>query len=217
MQRLNILKDISRATAFIFDLGGVIIDIDPERTIKQLTMLPHGRRQKLDIQALTKLSLQFETGKVDEELFRAGLREILITNVPDEALDNAWNAMLLSIDPDKITLLEELKEQQPIYLLSNTNSLHLREVHNRLRAVSRYRNFDELFIKCYYSHLEGVKKPNPELFRHVIVENDLDVSTTYFLDDLAENLAGATEAGLQVSHVNAPDHLFQLFSYEPQP
>ncbi|MGB5928656.1 MAG: HAD family phosphatase [Cyclobacteriaceae bacterium] len=209
-------KDIREATALIFDLGGVIIDIEPEYTLRQLTMLPHTRRERLDMKSLAHLSFRLETGLTDEDTFRDELRNILKTSVPNEAIDDAWNGMLLTIDPAKIALLEDLREQYDLYLLSNTNPIHLREVHNRLQAAGTYRNFDQLFTECYYSHLEGLKKPNPELFRHVIVKNKLDADTTFFLDDLAENLSGAAEAGLQVSHVNTPDHLFQLFSYEPQ-
>ncbi|MFA0964919.1 HAD family hydrolase [Roseivirga sp. BDSF3-8] len=205
------------ATYLIFDLGGVIIDIAPEDTVRQLTLLPHRRRNRLDLKALAMVSNALETGAISEADFRTELRQILHTHAADHLLDEAWNSMLKTIPPAKIALLRELSSSHTLYLLSNTNSIHMREVERKLKEVSGLNSFDDLFTKCYYSHKEKVKKPNPELFTRVIKENNLDAAKGIFLDDLEENLAGARQTGLSTILVTKPDSLFEIFSYEPQP
>lgn len=209
-------QKLEKANALIFDLGGVIIDIDPSLTLDALGKLPHRREEGLSIQKLTRLSVDYETGKVSTPDFRDELKNLLSTYAVNDMIDTAWNRMLLGIESEKIALLRQLSERYRLFLLSNTNPLHLKEVLCRLKEVSGYADFSLIFEKCYYSFEAGIKKPETTWFSQVIKENDLDAGRTVFLDDLKENLVGAEKAGLQTIHVENSSQLYEIFSYEPQ-
>jgi putative hydrolase of the HAD superfamily len=119
--------------------------------------------------------------------------------------------MLLDIPPERIQLLERLKGQYRIFLLSNTNEIHLTCFSNIVKRVTGQPSLDGYFEKAYYSHRMKMRKPDREIYNKVIQENRLDPTTTIFLDDNLLNLAGAEQCGIQTFHVQHPDLIFTLF------
>jgi glucose-1-phosphatase len=72
-------------------------------------------------------------------------------------------------------------------------------------------SLDECFHKSYYSHLMRKRKPEPEIFLQVLHENDLDPAETIFLDDNADNIAGAKAVGINAVFVDKPDFILNYF------
>ncbi|MBK9734295.1 MAG: hypothetical protein IPO92_04720 [Saprospiraceae bacterium] len=146
----------------VFDFGGVLLDIDYQRTYESLSTLLDISFDPNDLpNEVNKVLLEFETGQINAETFVWNLQRLAIQNIP-QGVDvvNAWNAMLIGWNPNKFEFLRNLKKKYKVYLLSNTNELHLTWVYNDLKNKHKITDFDTRFFnKTYYSHKLGMKKP----------------------------------------------------------
>lgn len=196
----------------IFDLGGVIINLS---VIK--TQLAFTRLSGLTLPEVQKRVHQgvffhdFEKGLISDDQFRASLREDLGLAVDDVSLDIAWNDMLLDIPLARLNLLESLKNQYQLYLLSNTNNIHMQRFNTIVQETTGKPKIDHYFNEAYFSHLIKLSKPDHEIYRFVLEKNNLIPEETLFLDDNKDNLAGAHAVGIRTFHVENPDQLFSLF------
>lgn len=185
--------------AIIFDLGGVILNIDYHKTIEAFKSLGVTNFEALYTQAKqNNVFDDFETGKISEIEFRNYIRKISNTNLTDDQIDLAWNAMLLDLPMSRVELLNSLKEKYPIYLYSNTNSIHLKAFRQIIR--SSYDNellLESLFLKTYYSHEIGMRKPNQDGFLKIVANHNLEIGLTLFIDDSEQHIKGAKVVGLQ--------------------
>jgi glucose-1-phosphatase len=196
----------------IFDLGGVIINLSVEKTHQAFATLSGLPAEEI----ITRVHHgayfhEYEKGLISDAEFRDHLRESLNLKVTDTELDAAWNAMLLDIPIDRIQLLERLKKNYSIYLLSNTNNIHLQCFSSIVHHLTGRENIDHYFHNAYYSHLLKLSKPDVAIYEHVLSENSLQPAETIFLDDNKDNLIGANKAGIQTFHVQHPDQIFSLF------
>ena len=112
----------------------------------------------------------------------------------------AWNSMLLNLPKNRIDLLINLKKKYQIFLLSNTNEIHLNKFQN-IMGSKEYNKFYNLFNKIYYSHEIGVRKPNEESFLLVLEENNLIPNEVLFIDDSPQHIEGAKKLGIQTYHL----------------
>jgi len=196
----------------IFDLGGVIINLSVEKTHQAFAAL--SRLPVTEIKARVQQGEffhDFERGLITDQEFRKYLRVSLSVNASDTQLDAAWNAMLLDIPIARIRLLEQLKNRYQLFLLSNTNNIHLQCFNRIVEKLTGKRSIDHYFHAAYYSHLVKMSKPDVAIYQHVLDQHDLLPHETMFLDDNKDNLAGANKAGIQTFHVEQPDHIFTLF------
>jgi len=208
--------------AIIFDLGGVILNIDYGRTIDKLSRLSGiDFAQTYTQHRQDPLFDQFETGKISADKFRQGMKRLLnlqeMDQVSDGDLDEAWNAMLLDIPPGRINFLEKIGTQKRIFLLSNTNVIHKMAFDQIALAQiqregwgDRLSDLSQLFEKAYYSHVVGDRKPNASIFNHVLIENNLDPSETLFIDDTLGHVEGARSVGLQAFHLTPGQTIEQM-------
>jgi glucose-1-phosphatase len=195
----------------IFDLGGVLLNLDTQATVAAL--LHHSElseEQKNLLHLSHDIFLDYEKGIIPDAEFRARLREYLATQASDEDLDKAWNMMLLDFPPERISLLRKLRKKYNIYLLSNTNGIHLKKVNEILREVTGL-DLDHFFIKVYYSFYMYKRKPEPEIFLQVLHENNLKPEDTLFVDDSLDNVLSAQKLGIGILHVTSKETLPQYF------
>ncbi len=206
MKKLNGIKFL------IFDLGNVIYDIDYSLTFNKLnSRLPekdHGLGKKFMVSD-THFSL--ETGKISEESFRNGVREYFSQDWDDAWIDEIWNALLVDIPMDRVQLLLRLKEQYPLYLLSNTNSIHFKVVDQVFREKLTDTEWSMLFDKVFLSHEMGLRKPSEEIYREVVRQIGGEAQECLFFDDLPENLKGAEKVGMRTFHIDNPNALIRFF------
>jgi epoxide hydrolase-like predicted phosphatase len=193
----------------IFDLGGVILNLSVPYTLNQLASLTGLSLEKImESYSSREEFLQYEKGLITEPAFRSALRKIYSFEGTDDAIDKCWNAMLLDIPPSRIAQLRTLKTRYRTFLLSNTNAIHVKCFSERLSKDHGLASLDDLFEKVYYSHLLNMRKPDPEIYRHVLKENNLNPSETLFLDDSAKNIEGAKSVGIETMLVTSADQLF---------
>ncbi|MBL7874677.1 MAG: HAD family phosphatase [Cyclobacteriaceae bacterium] len=196
----------------IFDLGGVIINLSVEKTHQAFAAL--SGLSVNEIKSMVHHGAFFhdyERGLISDAEFRTHLRESLRLTVSDVQLDAAWNAMLLDIPIERINLLVRLKEKFSLYLLSNTNNIHLQCFNDIVKNLTGQPVIDYYFHRAYYSHLLKISKPDVAIYNHVLLQNGLRAEETIFLDDNKDNLTGANKAGIKTFHVEHPDQIFSLF------
>jgi glucose-1-phosphatase len=203
---------IGTAKNIIFDLGGVIIDLDVERTKEAFASL--SQKSVSEIHLLLENSqvfLQYEKGLLNDREFRISVRDLLQVKASDLEIDVAWNAMLGEIPSSRIRLLESLRADYQLFLLSNTNNIHLICFNEIVKSTCGSSSLDPYFDKAYYSHLVKMRKPDAEIYALVLEENNLLAHETLFLDDNVSNLEGAAQLGIQTFHVHNPDMIFSPF------
>jgi glucose-1-phosphatase len=199
-------------TTVIFDLGGVLFDIDYKLTQEAFQKLGTiaDFQTVFSQQKQAGIFDEFEKGLISSAQFREGLRQWLPSDVTDEQIDSAWNAILVGFRAREIALLSKLKAKYNIFLLSNTNEIHLTEVMKMIK-MHHPGDMDKIFTKAYYSCRMGLRKPDKSIYEVVIQENKLNPSTTLFIDDLVPNLEGAQSAGLQTLHCTSLVKLEEYF------
>ena len=204
--------------SLLFDFGGVLLDLHPEKTfegLEEILGMPVGPDIVPD--ELLQVFLQYEKGKIRDERLLWNIQHLPSPHKPDaRKVIDAWNAMLGGWQKSKLDFLEEIGNHFDVYLLSNTNQMHLDWVYRDLKKHHDIADFDTRFFKnTYYSHLIGMRKPDIEIFEFVIEDSKLDPSRTLFIDDTQVNVDAAKSAGLHaVFHQrNSPlDYLFDLIS-----
>ena len=197
----------------IFDLGGVILNIDYQLTEDAFKSLGLQDFSNMYTQAAqTGLFDNYEKGKCSTPYFINALLDFLPTNTSANKVVAAWNAMILDFPIQNLELLQKLKLKYRIFLLSNTNDIHLQAVNRALKKVSNENNLSRFFEKTYYSFEMGMRKPDAEIFNKVCVENHLEFDKTLFIDDTEKHILGAKEIGLKTHLFAAGTALDQLFS-----
>jgi epoxide hydrolase-like predicted phosphatase len=196
----------------IFDLGGVILDLSVDTTLKSFAEL--SGIDKNTVKSLFVSSPEFELyekGEISDEDFREFVRKLYKISASDEALDASWNAMLLGFPLRKLRLLETLKTTYNVYLLSNTNNIHLQYINKILLPRVNHALLDDFFHRAYYSHHMKKRKPDAEIFEQVLAEGNFKPEETLFLDDNQSNVEGAGKLGIKTVHVVQPDMIFDYF------
>jgi FMN phosphatase YigB (HAD superfamily) len=196
----------------IFDYGNVIFNIDFLKAQKAWNQLGisnaadfFGHKQQDEIFD------KFDRGEVSANEFRAYIRHKSGNPaLTDAQINDAWNSMLLGIEPGNHELLLDLKGKYRTFLLSNINAIHYDHIMNYLKTDFGFDGNDHLFEKAYYSHLTGQRKPEARIFQMVLDENNLNPAETLFIDDSPQHLAGAEKLGIQTLLMTRPDTI-QLF------
>lgn len=205
------MKDIlATVDTLIFDLGGVIINLSYHATYEEFARLSKKSVGEVSVLAQQWDEFkQYEMGKMSDADFRDFVRKSIGISSPDEIIDMAWNAMLLDIPTQRLEVLQQLRSTHQVFLLSNTNAIHVRALNKIVKEVSNQDSLNFCFDQVYYSHEMGLRKPDVAIYERVLAEKHLSPSKTLFFDDLLPNLAGAKQAGLQTLHVTNADELFK--------
>ncbi|HAN18846.1 MAG: hypothetical protein A2X13_07900 [Bacteroidetes bacterium GWC2_33_15] len=197
----------------IFDLGGVIINLDTQKTATEMKKLgfadpasPAGGFEKsYTLTNQTNLFDLLEKGLISPVQFRAEIRKYISNPVSDEMIDSVWNAMLLDFPKDRIELIGKTRKNYRVFLLSNTNKIHFDKYSSDFKTGYGF-NFNSLFEQAYYSFEIGYRKPDLEIFRYVLKHSNMIPEETLFIDDSEINIKAAQSAGLQTLHINLSEN-----------
>lgn len=210
------MLNLNKYETLILDLGGVIIDIFPQRVIDELQKMAKDSLSGDEI--LThikseKLIERHEVGVLTDEAFLLELSTI-VNCLDYEKIRNAWCMMLGDIPIERIRTIEKLKKTHKVFLLSNTNGLHFLEIEKYLQKMynmSSYALFDQVFL----SHEMGFRKPNIDIYEQVLMKSGVAPESTVFVDDVLENAKGAELVGIDGYHLDLNKYkLDQIFEYE---
>ena len=192
----------------IFDLGGVILNIDYKKTSDAFQLLNIDKAIFYNKREQHELFNQLEKGKIKEEDFINRL-QVNKKESRDKIL-NAWNAMLLDLPSKRLKTIKSLKKNYKIFLLSNTNSIHIKKIKENL-GKNKWKEFINLFDKIYLSHIIGKRKPNTEVFNLIIKENNLQKEETLFIDDSIQHINAGRKIGINCYHLKKGEDIITLF------
>lgn len=202
---------MNRVKNIIFDLGGVFINLDYSKTRDAFIEAGvHNFNELYTQHHVTPAFHQLEVGSITPEIFYERLREQTGIALSDAFIKNAWNAMLLNFPEERILWLKEIKERYRIFLFSNTNQIHYDHFMNTFNRQFAGKGFNSYFIKAYYSHEMGLRKPDEAAFRFILNEQQLNPAETLFIDDTEGNIEGAKKVGLQTILLLPPQTVLTL-------
>ena len=195
----------------IFDLGGVILDIDFKRTEKAFIDLGITNFGELfGLGHAASFFKDHEAGRITDDEFLDSLRKLANYSLAGEAVQKAWNALLISFPVERIELLKRLGGRYRLFLLSNTNAVHLSAFQKIYRENFNNGSFNELFEKVYYSHEIRLRKPDKEIYQFVLKDSHLDAPETVFIDDALVNVEAAKELGMQAIHIKPGQSILDI-------
>ena len=195
----------------VFDLGGVLVDLDFKAAINGLQKAGFANvKEQLQTLHQGGIFQKFELGEMTAEEFRTAIRENSTVELTDEEVENLWNAMLLEIPREKLELILALRGKYMVYLLSNTNSIHWDYV---CKNAFNYRGFrvKDYFEETFLSYEMHLAKPDKAIFEKVLQDANLLPEETLFIDDSEANCKAAEEVGIHTHHYHIGDDLKEIF------
>ena len=191
----------------IFDFGDIFINLDKEATYREMA--------KLGVSKITPQMIQvyqeYEKGLMETSDFI----NYFSSSFPilNKDLIFACNAVLLDFPVNRLRFLQEIahSEKYRLFLLSNTNDLHITSVKNSV-GIPFFTEFKNCFEQFYLSHEINLRKPDKEIYEFVLNLNQLIPEETLFVDDLKENTDAARSLGIHVWNLNpTTDNVTELF------
>jgi len=181
----------------IFDLGGVIINLDTQKTASEMKKLGFADFEKsYTLLSQTDIFDLLEKGLISPSQFRFEIQKQLPKSVSDQELDVAWSAMLLDFPAKRIELIQSLKNKYRTFLLSNTNKIHYDNYNTDFISVYGCQ-LNDIFEKAYYSFDLGMRKPEADIYQFVLKQSHLNPKETLFIDDSEANIRTANALGIQ--------------------
>ncbi|MGL4631119.1 MAG: HAD family hydrolase [Leadbetterella sp.] len=191
--------------AVVFDFGNVVINIDVDRTYRAFSNLTFKTEAKIkQIFEENSIFKNYELGKFSDDEFREVIRQVCGYPLNDHEIDTAWNALILDIPKARMDYLFELRKKYPIYLLSNTNSLHIQYCNEYARKTFGISNLIQFFEKSYLSYELGLYKPDYGIYQHVLDDLSIKPEEMIFLDDREDNIQTASEMGIHAIQIHPP-------------
>jgi len=181
----------------LFDLGNVLLPLDVEKTYNAFEALS----AKSTLHKELPLFHSWEKGELGSDKFYAELRSHLKYQAHNNSIKVAWNGMLLPFPEENISLLKKLKKKYRLVLISNINHIH-EEAIKEMMGAFKYGQMLKQFSGIYYSHHDGMRKPDEAFFNHATRESALKPEETLFIDDTEENIISAKKLGFQTWHFN---------------
>ncbi len=189
---MNPIKNI------IFDFGDVFLNLEKQRAENNFKSLGY----QSFTEAMTTVNLLFEKGLVSQDEFLETFRQSSAEakNINTTQVKAAWNSLLGNLPLHRLEFLESLVGHYRIFLLSNTDSIH---IHHFETTYSKdlVNRFYACFNQIYFSFKVHQRKPDAEIYETVLREQNLVPSQTIFVDDKAENTEAAKKLGLHVWHL----------------
>jgi glucose-1-phosphatase len=196
----------------IFDFGGVICNIDTRLSEKKFRELGfRGFKPSYSVEEREDVFRKLEGGKISIPEFTGLLKRHLREDTTGEDVIMAWNAMILDIPAERVRLLAEVRKTYRIFILSNSNEIHYHKYLAGFREKYGYNSFEDLFEKAWFSFRIHLQKPSPAVFSHVIADGRLVPGETLFIDDSAQHLGPAADAGLRTYLLSPSEDITELF------
>jgi putative hydrolase of the HAD superfamily len=195
----------------LFDFGDVFLNLDKEATFRELKKLGlNGFSPEME-----ELNNAYEKGEVTSTEFVEYYHK-WFPQANKQDLVDAWNAILLDFPKHRIEFIENLatSKKYQLLLLSNTNEIHIDWVKYNIEYYDRFKN---CFEKFYLSHEIGLRKPDAEVFKFVLNENNLNPENLLFVDDTKMHTEAAKKLGIQVWNLNPiAEDITELFNKYPR-
>ncbi|MCD7971132.1 MAG: HAD family phosphatase [Candidatus Azobacteroides sp.] len=196
----------------IFDFGGVLLNLDRRACVDAFRALGFEKVEDfLGEYSQKDIFRQLETGKITPSEFRKEVRRLIGKPVADQEIDRAWVSFLLDVPEAKRKLLLELRKQYRVFMLSNTNAIHIDYIIPREFEKDGHR-LSDYFEKVYYSYQIGLAKPDRAIFDYVLQDANIEARETLMLDDSESNIEAAAAVGMKTYLVKPHEELSFLLN-----
>lgn len=190
----------------IFDLGGVVVDLDRDKAVRALEKLGlKDADEMLGLYGQQEPFYGLETGERSIAEFFDIMRSHMNPSVTDTQITDAFNEFLIGIPAERLAMLRRMRMAgYRIFVLSNTNPVMFntwidRAFRQEGGTVNDY--FDGVVV----SFEELMCKPNVAIFQTLMRRYGLNPSETLMLDDSEKNCRAAAEAGAHAFQVGKTD------------
>jgi glucose-1-phosphatase len=184
--------------ALLFDLGGVVVEIDFQRVFT--AWAGHAGVPASDLRRRFAFDIAYqrhERGEIDAAAYYATLRGALGVSLTDSQLEQGWNAIFVGEVPGVADLLAEIAPRLPLYAFSNSNATH--RSYWQLRYQRTLASFRRIFVSCDL----GARKPEARAYEQVAAAIGSPPGRILLLDDTEENVLGARRVGMQAVRVRS--------------
>ncbi|MBD5313038.1 MAG: HAD family phosphatase [Bacteroides sp.] len=195
----------------LFDLGGVIMDLDRDRCVRAFERL--GMKDAddfLGVYGQKGAFLALESGQIGPDEFHREVRGLIgRDDVTDKEIDDAFIEFLVGIPVHRLAALRELTKNYRICLLSNTNPIMF---DSRIAEEFRKEGLEmsDYFDGIFTSYEAKCCKPGKEIFDYTEREGGLVPSETLFFDDSQSNVDAARSYGFNAVLVKPGDEFADL-------
>lgn len=188
--------------ALLFDLGGVVLEIDFDRSFARWAAASGERLETIRARfSHDGFYERHERGEISAGEYFASLRASLGINLTDDEFAAGWTAIFVGEIPNVADLLRRLGDRVPLYAFTNTNLTHHRV------TVRDYADTLSCFRKVFASFELGKRKPERAAFESVAAAMGVRPERILFFDDNVTNVEGARTAGMQAVHVRSLNDL----------
>lgn len=191
----------------LFDLGNVLVRLDYnlwEDEMKKLFKLPSF----VESEEYKLICNKYMEGKLSTVLFLNAIIKVSKESVQARDVINAWNSLIVEFPKDRISLLNKLKQQYDLFLLSNNCELHVEYSEKKFVKSYGLPDYnDRFFLKTFYSQDIGMIKPSSSIYKEVLRVAEFESHTCLFIDDNEDNILAAKNLGFEVLHLHNFDQL----------
>lgn len=201
MEKIVQKPDLKNIKNIIFDFGNVLLNINPALTAEAFKKL--GIKDESDFfggRSSIELMVKYERGQATSEEFIQAISSSVSDIVTNKEIIDAWNALLLDFPSKRVELLQQLRSDYRLFLLSNTNQIHFEKYTQQFQAIYGY-PLESLFEKMWFSHQIGLSKPDTAVFEFVLKDKNLNPAETLFIDDTLMHVEAACKSGIYGWHL----------------
>lgn len=182
--------------AIIFDMGGVLVDLDIEdcKKVFKETLGYNDIDQIIDACHQKGIYGDLEEGTLSAEEFRSIVLAGSRPGSAPEMVDEAMSHILVGIQPYKVQMLKKLAQEYDLYMLSNNNAICL--PYSRAMFADAGIPLEDIFKKCFFSFEMKALKPSAAFYKEVVEQIGLPADEMFFIDDSQRNVDGSIAAGL---------------------
>jgi len=182
----------------ILDLGGVLLNLDQQRSIQAFTDLGIADfKDWYSLKQQNELFDRLETGAINATQFIEAIQAAAKPGTTADQITAAWNSLILDFPLRRLQILQQLQLHYDMVLLSNTNEIHEPFFNKVLQQDHGIPNIGVFFDKVYYSHKLGLRKPDTRIFEWVLEDCGFKAEATLFIDDNEQNIRAAAALGIR--------------------
>ena len=194
------LPSMSEIKNIVFDLGNVLLDLNLDKTETAFRELLQEEFENAYLKyESNRLFERLEVGRISPFEFVNGMRSAAEVPITDDEVIDGWNALLGEMPKSRIDFLKEMGKKYNIYLLSNTNAIHMMWLDEYLKEHYQMsiQDFTQLFKKHYFSFQLQMRKPDADIYKHLIEDSGINPAESLFVDDREDNIKTARACGFQ--------------------
>lgn len=183
----------------VFDLGGVIMDLDRSRAVRRFEeMGVKDAEELIDPYEQKGIFLEVENGQATAEEFRRKLSEHVGKELTMEQISYGWLGFIVGVPQYKLDYMLELRNRYTVHVLSNTNPFIMADWAKTPAFSEAGRPLTDYSENIYASYEVGVTKPDIRIFEYMLADSGMIPSETLFIDDGKSNVDVAASLGMHI-------------------